>query len=100
MLSRFSLLMYDARTQIFMQFLFFIALMLMCETSLANSGTDILAGTETSLKATLTGTGKKYFYLVDAILGLAVYIKTKNILLLFGSFIVIAIFFEILLKFI
>ena len=50
----------------------------------AFAGTDILDGTEDDLVATLNGTGKKYMYLIEGILAIAGYMKTKNLLLLAG----------------
>ncbi|MCE3237368.1 MAG: TraA [Gammaproteobacteria bacterium] len=60
-------------------------------------GTDLLAGTENNLVATLKGTGKTYLYIAEGILSLAVFIKTKNLLIL-GGILVVACFFNILLK--
>lgn len=60
-------------------------------------GEDILSGTDTSLIATLNGSGKKYIYLVEGFLSLAMYIKTKNLLVLFGI-VIVAVFFNIILK--
>lgn len=60
-------------------------------------GKDILEGTDASLIATLNGSGKKYIYLIEGFLSLAMYIKTKNLLLLFGI-VIVAVFFNIILK--
>ena len=60
-------------------------------------GTDILAGTDASLWETLNGTGKKYIYAAEGILGLAAYMKTKNLLVLTGI-VVVSIFFNIILS--
>lgn len=61
-------------------------------------GSDLLAGTEAELLATLQGTGKKYIYLAEGILSIAAYIKTKNLLVLTGI-IVVAMFLNIVIKF-
>lgn len=58
---------------------------------------DILAGTATSLTATLNGTGKTYLYIAEGVLSLAAYIKTKNLLFLAGI-VVVAAFFNIMMK--
>jgi len=63
----------------------------------ADDGTkDILDGTSDSLVKTLNGTGKKFIYLAEGILSLAMYIKTKNLLVLTGI-VVVSIFFNIIL---
>ncbi len=67
-----------------------------CLSALAD-GTDILAGTDASLWETLNGTGKKYIYAAEGILGLAGYMKTKN-LLIFTGIVVVSIFFNIILS--
>lgn len=58
---------------------------------------DILAGTDTTLGKTIGGTGKKFIYAAEGILSLAMYIKTKNLLVLCGI-VVVAVFFNIILK--
>jgi hypothetical protein len=78
------------------QTLLAIGLMGFCLSALAN-GSDILQGTDASLWATLNGTGKKYIYASEGILGLAAYMKTKNLLVLSGI-VVVSIFFNIILS--
>jgi type IV conjugative transfer system pilin TraA len=73
-----------------------VSLMGLCGAALAD-GTDILAGTDASLWETLNGTGKKYIYAAEGILGLAAYMKTKNLLVLTGI-VVVSIFFNIILS--
>ncbi len=73
-----------------------ISVMSICLDALAD-GTDILNGTDASLWATLNGTGKKYIYASEGILGLAAYMKTKNLLVLSGI-VVVSIFFNIILS--
>lgn len=58
---------------------------------------DLLAGTSDQLIATLKGSGKHYVYLAEGLLSLAAYIRTKNILVLFGI-VVVAVFFNLILK--
>lgn len=72
-------------------------LMLICQHAFADD--DPLAGTDKSLIATLgsNGTGRKFIYLVECIVAIASYIKTKN-LLMFGGVVGIAIFMNILFK--
>src|SRR5262245_34584245 len=65
----------------------------------ADSGSDLLQGTDNSFWTTLKGTGKKYIYGTEFILAIAAYIKSKN-LLVFVGVIAIAVFFNILLKFV
>lgn len=73
-------------------------LMLICQHVFA-ADEDPLAGTEGSLTATLGsgGTGRKFLYLVEGVVSVAAYIKTKN-LLMFGGVVGIAIFLNILFK--
>lgn len=58
---------------------------------------DLLAGTTDDLVNTLNGSGKTYLYIAEGILSLAVYIKTKNLLVL-GGIVVVSIFFNIMMK--
>ena len=63
----------------------------------ADPNSDFLAGTDTGAWATLNGTGKKYVYLIEGIVGLGAYIKTKNLLALAGI-VVVAVFINIIIK--
>jgi|GEM_PF-2424296 len=75
----------------------FITICLIGISSLAlAAGDDILKGTDASLIATITGSGKRYIYITEGLVSLAMYIKTKNLLVLFGI-IVVAVFFNIVL---
>ncbi len=76
--------------------LLLVGLIGLCSSALAD-GTDILAGTDASLWETLNHTGKKYIYAAEGILGLAAYMKTKNLLVLTGI-VVVSIFFNIILS--
>ena len=84
------------KTQLLICCLVLICLFGLRGLALAN-GKDILEGTDANLIATLNGSGKKYLYITEGILSLAMYIKTKNLLVLFGI-VVVAIFFNIILK--
>ncbi len=76
-----------------------ICLIALTTHAFADSGSDLLQGTDTSFWTTLNGTGKKYIYGTEFILAVATYIKSKN-LLVFVGVIAIAVFFNILLKFV
>jgi hypothetical protein len=75
------------------------AFLIMATHAFAESGGDLLQGTDTGFWTTLNGTGKKYIYGTEFILAVATYIKSKN-LLVFVGVIAIAVFFNILLKFV
>jgi hypothetical protein len=76
-----------------------LACLIMLATYAFADGSDLLQGTDTSFWTTLNGTGKKYIYGTEFILAVATYIKSKN-LLVFVGVIVIAVFFNVLLKFV
>jgi len=82
-----------------MKFTLLICLLALSTHVFADSGSDLLQGTDASFWATLNGTGKKYIYGVEFIIAIASYIKSKN-LLVFVGVVAIAVFFNILLKFI
>jgi len=65
----------------------------------AFAGDDPLEGTDKSLIATLgsNGTGRKFIYLVEGVVAIATYIKTKNVLM-FSGVVAIAIFLNILFQ--
>ncbi|GEM_PF-1659425 len=73
------------------------AALFLCQHAFA--GEDPLDGTEGSIVTTLGpgGTGRKFLYLVEGVVSIAAYIKTKN-LLMFGGVVGIAIFLNILFK--
>jgi hypothetical protein len=85
------------KTQILFCFVVLLCFLALKGYALASGGKDILEGTEGNIIATLNGSGKKYIYITEGILSLAVYIKTKNLLALFGI-VVVAVFLEIILK--
>lgn len=78
------------------RFFLLVSLIGLCGSALAD-GNDILQGTDASLWATLNGTGKKYIYAIEGILGLAAYMKTKQLLVLSGI-VAVSIFFNIVLS--
>lgn len=79
-----------------LRWLLAVGVMGICLSALGD-GSDILQGTDAALWATLNGTGKKYIYAAEGILGLAAYMKTKNLLVLSGI-VVVSIFFNIILS--
>lgn len=95
-LTKLRLIFSQPKTH-FILFLFFMICCLGLSGLALADGKDILEGTDASLIATLNGSGKKYIYLVEGFLSLAMYIKTKNLLLLFGI-VIVAVFFNIVLK--
>lgn len=75
------------------------ALLLICRQVFADDSADPLAGTDASLVKTLgsDGTARKFIYLIEGVVAIATYIKTKNILM-FSGVVSIAIFLNILFK--
>ena len=76
----------------FMRCLFFITLCLLFKHGWAAdpAGTDLAAGGAADLTATTKGTGTKFIYLAELIMATATYIKTKNLLVFVGIFVVAA----------
>jgi hypothetical protein len=66
-------------------------------TDVLAAGKDILAGTDTDLLATLNGSGKKYVYLIEMIMAIAGYMKTKNVFIL-GGILVVSVAFNAMIK--
>lgn len=60
-------------------------------------GKDLLAGTDTFLTETLSHSGKKYIFMAEGLLSLAAFIRTKNVLVLFGI-VVVAVFFNVIMN--
>jgi hypothetical protein len=58
--------------------------------------TDVLAGTDTDIKDTMSGTGRHYILYIDGIAAALMFATRKNIVVL-GSIFVITIFINILL---
>ncbi len=92
------LLLSDPRVLCALQFLLVMSFLFFSDISWANESSDLLAGSDVKLKATSKGTARTVVIIVDAFVNIALYIKTKNLLQLFGGFIVVLIFFEILFK--
>ncbi len=88
----------DPRVLYALQFLLAISFLFASDMSWANESNDLLAGSDVKLKATSKGTARTVVIIVDAFVNIALYIKTKNLLQLFGGFIVVLIFFEIFFK--
>src|SRR3990167_5993763 len=82
--------------QFLIRFTLMTALILLCRQVFADDGTDPLAGTDASLVKTLgsDGTARKFIYLIEGVVAIATYIKTKNILM-FSGVVSIAIFLNI-----
>ena len=90
-------LFYDSRFQWGLRVLLTLLLVGLCSHAFADDGKDLLAGTDTSLWATLNGSGKKYIYFIELIFAIAAYIKGKN-LMVFSGVIAIAIFINVVLS--
>jgi hypothetical protein len=88
-----------AYSSFWMKFILLGCFIALSAHALAESGNDLLQGTDSSFWKTLNGTGKKYIYGTEFILAVATYIKSKNLLVFLGV-IAIAVFFNILLKFV
>ncbi len=86
----------DPRMQFFLKIALSVSLSLCCVNTFADNSEDILSGTDASLWATINGTGKKYIYAAEGIIGLGTYMKTKNLLVLTGI-VVVSVFFNILI---
>ena len=75
-----------------------IGLMLFMSTTVfADDGKDIIGGLDKDLLTTLKGSGRYYLYLIEGVIGLGAYMKTKNLLFLSGI-LVVACFFNIVIK--
>ena len=80
-----------------LKWLFIISLCCFAGHAFAGDQGDILAGTDKSLGVTLNKTGRNYIYIAEGLLSLAMYIKTKNLLVLTGI-VVVAIFLNVVLS--
>lgn len=72
-------------------------LMLVCRHAFAAEGTDLLAGTETDLIATIKGTGKKFLYAAELIIATYGFVKTRQPSVFMGI-LALSVGFNILLK--
>jgi hypothetical protein len=88
---------YYPESILFLKCVLVLILLFLNSHAFADSGSDLLQGTDQSAWATFEGTGKKYIYLGEGLLALFTYIKTKNVLTLIGI-VVVAIFIDIILK--
>jgi hypothetical protein len=83
------------RLMLFMLKSLFILTILMLLSSHAHA-TDLLSGTDTDIKDTMTGTGRHWAYYIEGAVALGGLIKTRNIFVCFGL-IAVAIFINVLL---
>jgi len=77
----------------------FSALSLYCLDALADTGRDLLAGTDADIMSTIQGTGKKYLYLSEAVLASVGYLKTRQATAFLGIA-ALSVGFNVLLKFV
>lgn len=84
------------QSQFLLKLLLFIVLFIIHNHAFADDGSDLLQGTDQSAWATFNGTGKKYLYLVEGLVALFMYIKSKNVMALTGI-VVVAIFINVIL---
>ena len=84
-------------THCLLKLLIVTTLMMLCRHAFA--GDDPLEGTDSSLTATMgaNGIGRRFMYLIEGVVAISTYIKTKN-LLMFSGVVAIAIFLNILFK--
>ena len=77
--------------------LLLLALILFTENAFAAVGKDILLGAEEDMLATVKGTARIIFYLVELVAATAAYIKSRSPMVFAGT-IVLTLFFETFLK--
>jgi hypothetical protein len=77
-----------------------ISLMAFCNELFAASNDDPLAGTMGGLVATMSsgGTGRMATFIVQGIVGAATYVRTNNLLLMFGGPLAIEVFLRLVMK--
>jgi hypothetical protein len=85
----------DPRLQLFFKLLLGIGLLGFCLNALAD-GNDLLQGTDASWWATFNGTGKVYLYTGEAILAIALFIKSRNMVAFIGI-VALAVFIDVYL---
>jgi branched-subunit amino acid transport protein len=89
---------YHPRTLSLMKILFFFGVLFMQEFAFAADNSDVLSGTDGSLKATVKGTGKSYIYIIEGLVAIYYLIKTRN--LMHCTYIVgISIFLDVIFHF-
>lgn len=74
-----------------------ISLLFCIHIAHAESSMDLFSGKDSVLLETLKGTGKKYIYLSEGLLSIATYIKSKNVMVLFGI-VIVSFFFNALIQ--
>ena len=79
------------------QLFFIIALVFWANHAFAEEGGDILAGTDATLGKTISGTGKKIIYMIEGVIAISLYMKTRN-LLVFTGVVAVALFLNVLFK--
>ncbi len=87
---------YHPHNQLLFRCLLAIFLLILNSHAFADDTSDLLQGTDQSAWTTFNGTGKKYLYLIEGLVALFMYIKSKNIMVLTGI-VVVAIFINIIL---
>ena len=75
------------------------AFSLYCLDAFADTGRDLLAGTDADLLSTIQGTGKKYLYLTEVVLASVGYLKTRQATAFMGIA-ALSVGFNVLLKFV
>lgn len=86
----------DIRLQSWLRFLCSLSCIGFGLTALADSGDDLLQGTDASWWATFNGTGKIYLYTGEAIFAILLFIKSRNLGVFIGI-IALAVFIDIYL---
>ena len=94
MWQRFYLLAFESRIQFGLQCALLIALLAFTDFVWA---ADLLKDSQKNLQETVMGTGKLFIYLIEAVIAIALYIKTRNLMVFLGV-IIIAVFIEIITK--
>ncbi len=87
---------YNPRSHLVLKLLIAICFIALSTHAFADSGTDLLQGTDSSAWDTFNGTGKKYIYLGEGLVAVFTYIKTKNVMALIGI-VIVAIFINVIL---
>lgn len=89
---------YHPRTLPLMKILLFFSLVFLQEFAFASDNLDQLSGTDASLKATLKGTGKTYIYIIEGLVAIFWYIKTRNLMHCTGI-VAVSIFLDVIFHF-
>jgi hypothetical protein len=94
MWQRLYLLAFESRIQFGLQCALLVILFAFADLALAD---DLLKDSQVNLKDTVMGTGKLFIYLIEAVIAIALYMKTRNLMVFLGV-IIIAVFVEIVTK--